>query len=104
MPGSTTAPGRSGACESAPARVAFRLWNGVGTRDKDLSRLNGWPARSPTDASPAPSRVPAHGSGPMRFATPSSQRTFTVYSLPVSRRTPQIHSLCGRRIFSTRGR
>jgi hypothetical protein len=30
-----------------------------------LSRLNGWPARSPTDASPTSSRMPAHGSGPM---------------------------------------
>jgi len=41
----------------------------------------------PTDASPTPSRRPAHGSGPMWFATPSSQWTFTIYSLPVSRRT-----------------
>jgi hypothetical protein len=31
-----------------------------------------WPARSPADASPTPSRMPAHGSGPMWFATPSS--------------------------------
>src|SRR6202023_2275404 len=30
-----------------------------------LSRLNGWPARSPTDASPTSSRMPAHGLGPM---------------------------------------
>ena len=37
-----------------------------------LSRLNGWPARSPTDASPTSSRMPAHGSGPMWFAIPSS--------------------------------
>jgi hypothetical protein len=37
-----------------------------------LSRLNGWPVRSPTDASPTSSRMPAHGSGPMRFAIPSS--------------------------------
>jgi hypothetical protein len=37
-----------------------------------LSRLDGWPARSPTDASPTSSRMPAHGSGPMRFAIPSS--------------------------------
>jgi hypothetical protein len=29
----------------------------------------------------------AHGSGPMWFATPSSQWTCTTYSLPVSRRT-----------------
>src|SRR5208337_2920959 len=28
-----------------------------------LSRLNGWPARSPADASPTSSRMPAHGSG-----------------------------------------
>jgi len=39
---------------------------------KFISRLNGWPTRSPADASPTPSRVPAHGSGPMRIATPSS--------------------------------
>jgi len=32
MPGSVTTPGRRGACESAPLRVAFRLWDGVGTR------------------------------------------------------------------------
>ena len=36
-----------------------------------LSRLNGWPMRSPADASPSPSRVTTHGSGPMRIATPS---------------------------------
>jgi hypothetical protein len=37
-----------------------------------LSRLNGWPARTPADASPTPSRMPAHGLGPMWFAIPSS--------------------------------
>src|ERR1700726_4700546 len=53
-----------------------------------LSRLDGWPARSPADASPTSSRTPAHGSGPMRFAIPSSSWTFTTYySPPVSRRT-----------------
>ena len=88
MPGSLTTPGRAGTRNSAPVRVAFRLSNGVGTRDQNiLSRLNGWPVRSPTDASPTPSRMPAHGSGPMWFATPSSQWTCTTYSLPVSRRT-----------------
>src|SRR4051794_17992405 len=35
-----------------------------------LSRLNGWPMRSPADASLSPSRVPTHGSGPMWLATP----------------------------------
>jgi hypothetical protein len=43
--------------------------------------------RSPADASPIPSRATAHGLGPMRIATPSSRRTLTACSLPVSRRT-----------------
>ncbi|MGF6960930.1 hypothetical protein QFZ97_006886 [Paraburkholderia youngii] len=46
----------------------------------------GCPARTPADASPTSSRMPAHGSGPMWFAIPSSQWTCTTYSLPVSRR------------------
>jgi hypothetical protein len=33
MPGSTTTPGRQGACDNALGRVAFRQRNGVGTRD-----------------------------------------------------------------------
>jgi hypothetical protein len=45
------------------------------------------PMRSPADASPTSSRAPAHGSGSMWFAIPSSQWTCTTYSLPVSRRT-----------------
>jgi Transposase DDE domain len=52
-----------------------------------LSRLNGWPVHSPADASPTASRMSAHGSGLMWFATPSSCWTLTNYSLPVSRRT-----------------
>src|SRR5262249_36504645 len=48
-----------------------------------FSRLDGWPMRSPTDASPVSSRMSAHGSGPMWVATPSSQWTFTTASLPV---------------------
>jgi hypothetical protein len=32
MPGSQTAPGRTGARNSAPARLAFRLWHGVGAQ------------------------------------------------------------------------
>ena len=61
-------------------------------RSPGAPRLNGWPIRSPTDASPTSSRTPAHGSGATWIATPSSQWTFTTYSLPVSRRT---HSRCG---------
>ena len=52
----------------AMARVAFRVGNLVGLRDVSLSRLNGQPARSPTDASPCPSRDTTHGSGPVWVA------------------------------------
>src|SRR4051794_17828944 len=52
-----------------------------------LSRLDGWPARSPADASSLASRPDTHGSGPTWIATPSSYRTLTDYSWPVSRRT-----------------
>jgi hypothetical protein len=72
MPGSTTTPGRASTRADAPTHVAFRYHDDVGTRDTVLSRLNGWPVYSPADASPSPSRAPAHGSGPMRIATPSS--------------------------------
>jgi len=54
---------------------------------KSLSRLNGWPARTPVNASPSTSRCTAHDSGPVWFAMPSLQGTCTLYSLPVSRRT-----------------
>src|SRR5215468_1451481 len=47
-----------------------------------LSRLDGWPMRSPVNASPVPSRLPAHDSGSMWFAIPSSWWTFTSYFLP----------------------
>src|SRR5215207_6919089 len=57
-----------------------------------LSRLDGWPARSPADASPLASRPDTHGSGPTWIATPSSYRTLTDYSWPVSRRTTKPHS------------
>ena len=36
MPGSSTTPGRLGARLYAPIRVAFRIRNGVGTRDMNL--------------------------------------------------------------------
>src|SRR5262245_42605294 len=42
---------------------------------------------SPTDASPPSLRTASHGSGPTWIATPSSYRTCTDRSLPVSRRT-----------------
>ena len=36
MPGSSTTPGRLDASVHAPIRVAFRIRNGVGARDKNL--------------------------------------------------------------------
>src|ERR1700752_2702844 len=86
MPGSLTTPGRPGARDDAPGGVAFHHMHGVGTQNRKLSRLNGWPMRTPVNASPRPSRATAHDSGPMWIATPSSQGTCTLSSLPVSRR------------------
>ncbi len=63
MPGSLTTPGRSDACAIAPGHVAFHLVHGVGTQNETLSRLNGWPMRSPVYASPRPSQAAAHDSG-----------------------------------------
>ena len=59
---------------------------------------------TPADASPTPSRTPAHGLGSMWFAIPSSQGTCTPYSLPVSRRTcVKTHNLrLAQRLFPTR--
>jgi hypothetical protein len=86
MPGSLTTPSRPGARAVAHGYVAFHHLHGVGTRNRKLSRLNGWPMRPPVNASPRPSRATAHDSGPMWIATPSSQGTCTLYSPPVSRR------------------
>src|SRR4029453_15215892 len=86
MPGSLTTPSRPDARAVAHGYVAFHHLHGVGTQNGKLSRLNGWPMRSPVNASPEPSRATSHDSGPMWIATPSSQGTCTLYSLPVSRR------------------
>src|SRR6202030_3939290 len=64
MPGSLTTPGRPGAGADAPEYVAFHPRHGVGTRNRKLSRLNGWPTRTPVSASPRPSRATAHDSRP----------------------------------------
>ena len=72
MPGSLTTPGRPGARDDAPGCVAFRLMHGVGTQNRTLSRLDGWPMHPPVNASPKPSRAAAHDSGPMWIASPSS--------------------------------
>ena len=53
MPGSSTTPG-SGARISAPVCVAFREKTASAPETFNISRLNGWPVRSPADASPDP--------------------------------------------------
>jgi hypothetical protein len=83
MPGSSTTPGCPHARHNAPVRVAFHVSNRVGAREEGLSQVNGWPARSPVNASLTPSQMPAHDSGALWFARPSVQRTCTTYSLPV---------------------
>src|SRR5260370_6049504 len=90
MPGSLTTQGRPNARDDAPRRFAFHDLHGVGTQNRKLSRLNGWPMRSPVNASLRPSRATAHDSGPMWIATPSLQGTCTLYSLPVSRRLADV--------------
>src|SRR6267142_2054913 len=52
-----------------------------------LSRLDGWPAGSPVNASSRTSRCATHDSGPVWFAIPFLLETSTLYSLPISRRT-----------------
>jgi len=69
---------------NAPLRFAFHIHTETASAPemRSLARLDGWPMRSPVNASPVPSRVPAHDSRSMWFATPSSWWTFTSYFLP----------------------
>ena len=90
MPGSLTTPGRPGARADAPRCVAFHHLHGVGTQNRKLSRLNGWPMRSPVNASPRPSRATAHNSGPMRIGRVGSRRGPTSNDLDVSSIPPII--------------
>ena len=71
---------------------------------KRLSWLNGWPVRSPVNASPRPRGSSTHDSGPVWIATSSPQWTFTTYSLPVSRRLPRraLRALLTRNLGSIR--
>ena len=62
---------------SAP-RSSHRFRGGV-----SISRLNGWPVRTPVNASPAPLRAPMHDSEPVWIATPSPYETFIHNTLPV---------------------
>jgi hypothetical protein len=62
MPGSTTTPDRRALAKPCLPCFAFRRVNSVGVRNKCLSRLNGWPMRTPADASDLPWRTSTHGS------------------------------------------
>jgi hypothetical protein len=83
MPGSLTTPGRREARVTLPSisPSTHRTVSAPGA--EILSRLNGWPMRSPVNASPSTSRCRTHDSGPVWFAIPSLQGTFTLYSSPV---------------------
>ena len=63
MPGSTTTPDRRALAKPCLPCFAFCSVNGVGVRNKYLSRLTGWSMRTPADASDLPSRTSTHGSG-----------------------------------------
>ena len=87
MPGSTTTPGPAGACAGALGVLPSAAETASAPGTNFLSRLNGWPIRTPVNASRRTSRCTAHDSGTMWFATSLSSGTCTLYSLPVSRRT-----------------
>jgi hypothetical protein len=75
----------SGRSSRLPRRPAWpsRPVNPVGTPRVLISELNGWPARTPIDASPAMLPPPAHDTGPWWLATPSMSDSFIPYSMPV---------------------
>src|SRR5262245_35751242 len=66
----------------APSVLPSALRTASAPEMMPLSRLGGWPMRSPVNASPRPSRVTAHDSGSMWIASPSSWWTCTSYFLP----------------------
>src|SRR5207253_1520779 len=71
--GLKTTRGGEGPCDDGPRACCLLLATTASApRTALLSRLNGWPMPSPTDASSASLRTPTHGSGPMWIATPSS--------------------------------
>jgi hypothetical protein len=63
MPGSSTTPGRAGARITLPSVLPSMILNTSAPETILFSRLNGWPMRSPVNASPASSQMPPHDSG-----------------------------------------
>ena len=68
---------------NAAGDVAFRLVRRRRHPEAVISRLNGWPARTPVNASPPPSRTTAHDSGPSWIATPSMSGVLIPFLMPV---------------------
>src|SRR5271166_1703626 len=81
--GSSTTPDWVSARVIALPMLPSVILNTSASGNIKLSRLDGWPMRSPVNASPASSRIPTHDSGPVWFARPSLRGTCTLYSLPV---------------------
>jgi hypothetical protein len=72
MPGSKTTPRGQALALARPVLLPSARRMASASRDDLLSWLNGWPMRSPADASTPSLRTTTHGSGPMWFAIPSS--------------------------------
>jgi hypothetical protein len=94
--GSQTARGPPAARASAAGDVAFRLVRRRRHPGAVISRLNGWPARTPANASPSPSRAPTHDSGPSRIATPSMSGALIPFLPPVYPGAPHVPRGSGR--------
>ena len=75
---------------NAAGDVAFRLVRRRRHPEVVISRLNGWPARTPVNASPPPSQTPAHDSGPSWIATPSMSGVLIPFLPPVYPGAPHV--------------
>src|SRR6185437_13576017 len=75
---------------NAAGDVAFRLVRRRRHPEAVISRLNGWPARTPVTASPSPSQTPMHDSGPSWIATPSMSGVLTPFLPPVYPGAPHV--------------
>ncbi len=74
---------RTAARASAAGDVAFRLMGRRRHPETVISRLNGWPARTPVNASLRPHGSPTHDSGPPWVATPSMSGVLIPFLMPV---------------------
>jgi hypothetical protein len=75
---------------NAAGDVAFRLVRRRRHPEAVISRLNGWPARTPVNASPPPSQTPMHDSGPPWIATPSMSGVLIPFLPPVYPGAPHV--------------